>query len=100
MNRNDDIGLELLAEALRSLREGLSGLPPTDGGLDEAAAEVDLHLALAEFPQEMCEGAQAVAEWDRPHLTCLRACVMKPEHQKWMPEIVSRLQQVASSIDP
>ncbi len=57
----------------------------------DAAAEQDLHLALASFPRAMCETAAVVEEWDAEQLTCLRACAMKPEHCEWMPEIVKRL---------
>jgi hypothetical protein len=27
---------------------------------------------------------------------CLRACVMKPEHREWMPEILKRLSLAAA----
>jgi glutamate/tyrosine decarboxylase-like PLP-dependent enzyme len=57
-----------------------------------AAAKHDLHLALATFPRVMVERSDAVREWDTNEITCLRACVMKPEHREWMPEIVKRLQ--------
>ncbi len=58
----------------------------------EAAARRDLHLALATFPRAMVEATGAIAEWDTNDVVCLRACVMKPEHREWMPEIVKRLQ--------
>ncbi len=57
----------------------------------EAAAKHDLHLALATFPRRMVEAAGAVEVWDEAHVTCLRACVMKPEHKQWLPEILRRL---------
>ena len=57
----------------------------------EKAAKVDLHLALARAPRHMCESAHPVDEWDAKELTCLRACVMKPEHLEWMPQILDRL---------
>ena len=63
--------------------------------LFEAAARHDLHLALASFPRAMVEPAGAVATWDAESVTCLRACVMKPEHREWMPEIVDRLNLAA-----
>lgn len=63
----------------------------------DTAAEQDLHLALAQFPREMCAGAEAIEEWDRPDLTCLRACVMKPEHRDWMDEILTRLEIASAS---
>ncbi len=58
----------------------------------EAAARRDLHLALATFPRAMVEATGAITEWDTNDVVCLRACVMKPEHREWMPEIVKRLQ--------
>ena len=57
----------------------------------EAAAAKDLHLALSTFPRVMLESAEPVRTWDADQITCLRACVMKPEHHEWMPEILKRL---------
>jgi glutamate/tyrosine decarboxylase-like PLP-dependent enzyme len=57
----------------------------------DAAARRDLHLALASFPRPLVEPSGAVASWDAESVTCLRACVMKPEHRGWMPEILTRL---------
>jgi glutamate/tyrosine decarboxylase-like PLP-dependent enzyme len=56
----------------------------------EAAAQHDLHFALASFPKIMLESCAPVSKWDADEITCLRACVMKPEHREWMPEILSR----------
>ncbi len=63
----------------------------------DAAAKRDLHLALASFPRVMLEPSAPVAAWDADEIVCLRACVMKPEHREWMPEIVSRLAAAASA---
>lgn len=57
----------------------------------DAAARHDLHLALASMPRTICEPAKAIEHWTEDSLVCLRACVMKPEHKAWMPEILSRL---------
>ena len=57
----------------------------------DAAAKHDLHLALAGFPRTMAERAGAIDEWDADHVTCLRACVMKPDHGEWMTDIIRRL---------
>jgi hypothetical protein len=49
----------------------------------EAAAELDLHLALTRL-----DPAMVAHHW--PHLggqgdvTCLRCCLMKPEHLEWL----------------
>jgi glutamate/tyrosine decarboxylase-like PLP-dependent enzyme len=64
----------------------------------DAAAERDLHLALATFPRGMLAAAAPVRDWDRDDVTCLRACVMKPAHREWMTEIVKRLDAAARSV--
>ena len=53
----------------------------------EAAAERDLHLALAAVPAGIVGGEAPV--------TCLRACVMKPDHQAWLETILARLDAAA-----
>ncbi|TAH38231.1 MAG: aminotransferase class V-fold PLP-dependent enzyme [Planctomycetota bacterium] len=57
----------------------------------DAAAQRDLHLALSAFPRAMLEAAAPVRDWDAGEITCLRACVMKPEQREWLPEILRRL---------
>lgn len=66
--------------------------------LFDAAAHEDLHLALATFPRTMLEAAAPVGRWDADEIVCLRACVMKPDHLGWMPEILRRLQAAASAV--
>ena len=63
----------------------------------DAAARNDLHLALATFPRAMAESVAPVQRWDSDQVTCLRACVMKPEHRDWIPEVVSRLRAAVLS---
>jgi len=63
-----------------------------------AAAARDLHLALASTPRALVEPCGAIAEWDDESVVCLRACVMKPAHRDWMPEILSRLDLAAGDI--
>jgi tyrosine decarboxylase / aspartate 1-decarboxylase len=64
----------------------------------DASAKNDLHLALARFPRGIVEPSGAVQSWDDDHVVCLRACVMKPEHREWMPEILKRLRAAASTV--
>lgn len=66
--------------------------------LFDAAAQLDLHLALAAFPRAMAEAAAPVERWDADAITCLRACAMKPEHRDWLPEILKRLDAAAQRI--
>ena len=63
----------------------------------DAAAERDLHLAIATFPRSMVEPSAPVREWDADEIACLRACVMKPEHREWMAEILHRLDAAAKA---
>jgi glutamate/tyrosine decarboxylase-like PLP-dependent enzyme len=65
--------------------------------LFDAAARLDLHLALATFPRSMAEACRAVSLWDEDEIVCLRACAMKPEHREWIPEILRRLGQAADA---
>jgi hypothetical protein len=64
----------------------------------DAAAKNNLHLALASFPRKMLEASQPVQNWDADAITCLRACVMKPEHKTWLPEIIVRLSIAIASV--
>ena len=64
----------------------------------ERAASHDLHLAVASFPTAMCIEANPVQHWDSEYLRCLRACVMKPEHRQWMPQILERLNAAAEGV--
>jgi glutamate/tyrosine decarboxylase-like PLP-dependent enzyme len=62
-----------------------------------AAAQRGLHLALATFPRPMLERVDFIRDWDEDEITCLRACVMKPEHRQWLSEIVSGLKAAVES---
>ena len=51
------------------------------------AAELGLHLALANLPAEFFKNKLPDMNWDQDTISCLRSCLMKPEHQEWLPEI-------------
>jgi len=57
----------------------------------DAAATHLIHLALVTLPRSQVEQLQGIHNWTSETVTCLRACVIKPEHQKWMPAIVGAL---------
>ncbi len=63
----------------------------------ECAAADDLHLAVATFPRALVHPTGAIGTWDADAVACLRACVMKPEHRAWLPEILMRLDRAASA---
>ena len=47
----------------------------------------------------LCEESGAVQKWDQETLTCLRACVMKPEHRDWVGQILQRIDLVAEQLE-
>ena len=71
----------------------------------EKAASQNLHLALAQLPIEFFKdnleyqnkyqdknknknnNNNLNMEWDEEYITCLRSCLMKPEHLEWLDEI-------------
>lgn len=57
----------------------------------DAAAERDLHLALLQLPRALAEPWWPALEWDTGMVTVLRCCLMKPEHEQWMPQITGLL---------
>ena len=64
--------------------------------LFDAAADEDLHLALFELPTEMLRDYWPEVSFDTASVTCLRSCLMKPEHLDWVSEITSILERIAS----
>jgi len=53
----------------------------------EAAAERNLHLAVAELPILFWEGNLGAMGRDRDTIACLRSVLMKPEHFDWVERI-------------
>lgn len=50
----------------------------------QAAARENLHLATARLPVALFQRAFPALEADQPEVTCLRSCLMKPEHLEWL----------------
>jgi len=55
--------------------------------LFEEAAAHDLHLALFSYPIRLIDAIPDTVEIDDNNLTCLRSCLMKPEHLDWVDRI-------------
>jgi glutamate/tyrosine decarboxylase-like PLP-dependent enzyme len=62
----------------------------------DRAAEQDLHLALIELPTALVRNYWPELAGDNETITCLRSCLMKPEHIDWIDEIVSILESAAT----
>lgn len=65
--------------------------------LFDAAAREDLHLALIDLPGQMLRDYWPDVSFDVPSVTCLRSCLMKPEHLDWVGEITTILERIASN---
>jgi len=61
---------------------------------DQAARE-HLHLALIELPAALLKTHWPQVGFDRDSVTCLRSCLMKPEHDEWADTIWSILDKLA-----
>jgi glutamate/tyrosine decarboxylase-like PLP-dependent enzyme len=64
--------------------------------LFDAAADEGLHLALIDLPVALLGDYWPEVLFDTPTVTCLRSCLMKPEHLDWMGEITLILERIAS----
>jgi tyrosine decarboxylase / aspartate 1-decarboxylase len=53
----------------------------------EKSALLELHLAKANLPRTMLAPHWPALNWDQNNLTCLRSCLMKPEHLDWVDQI-------------
>lgn len=60
---------------------------------DKAAAR-HLHLALIELPVSLVKTYWPEVEDNRSTVTCLRSCLMKPEHLDWLADIVNLLDEL------
>jgi tyrosine decarboxylase / aspartate 1-decarboxylase len=64
----------------------------------DAAAERDLHLAKANLPKSIFARHWPDLQWDQDHITCLRSCLMKPEHLEWMDPIWKTLDSAITAV--
>ncbi len=60
----------------------------------DSAAEKNLHLALATLPRELIAGSWPDLTWDQETVTCLRSCLMKPDHLAYIDQIWDILSSV------
>ena len=60
-----------------------------------AAAEENLHLATFKYPAALLKEKWDDVDLDQQHVTCLRSCLMKPEHLDWVERIWEILDRVA-----
>jgi glutamate/tyrosine decarboxylase-like PLP-dependent enzyme len=65
----------------------LSRISKLSSELFQQAAGKGIHLALINYPSRLLPGNWAKIDKDQDHVTCLRSCLMKPEHLEIIDEI-------------
>jgi tyrosine decarboxylase/aspartate 1-decarboxylase len=63
----------------------------------DAAAQQDLHLALAHLPTKFFPACTWADQSQHANITCLRSVLMKPEHLDWLELIWDRLSAAITS---
>jgi len=53
----------------------------------KAAAKENLHLATFKYPSSLLQEKWTDVDLDQEYVTCLRSCLMKPEHIDWVERI-------------
>src|SRR3989441_2384677 len=77
--------LDILIFALRA--ESVSQASALSRKIFEAAAQRELHFAVADLPVKFFENSNKPWKRDRESVTCLRSVLMKPEHLDWVDRI-------------
>lgn len=78
--------------------ESASAISRLSREMFEAAAAENLHLAVVSFPASLLRAWWTDIDWDQETVTCLRSCLMKPEHLDWLDRIWQVLDGVASKV--
>jgi glutamate/tyrosine decarboxylase-like PLP-dependent enzyme len=64
----------------------------------EAAARRNLHLATFKYPSRLLNNTWKEVQFDSDQVTCLRSCLMKPEHRDWLDQIWEILDQATKEV--
>jgi len=65
----------------------------------ELAARQNLHLAVFSYPSRLLKEVWENVEFDEEQVTCLRSCLMKPEHLQWMEKIWSIMEKILAETE-
>jgi tyrosine decarboxylase / aspartate 1-decarboxylase len=65
--------------------------------LFDTAAEENLHLAVAGLPAGLFRDAWPI-EWDTETVSCMRSCMMKPDHADWIDRIWAILDRATDRV--
>ena len=64
----------------------------------DLAAEKNLHLALFTIPTKSLDDSWGDISFDSDSITCMRSCLMKPEHEEWMDRIWALIDKITDEI--
>ncbi|MEJ2739468.1 MAG: aminotransferase class I/II-fold pyridoxal phosphate-dependent enzyme [Dehalococcoidia bacterium] len=78
--------------------ERVSDVSRLSKGIFEAAARRNLHLAIFNYPAKLLKNVWSDVAFDREQVTCLRSCLMKPEHRDWLERIWQILDEAADEV--
>jgi tyrosine decarboxylase/aspartate 1-decarboxylase len=78
-----EIDIVIWAENKKTIR----AINRTSKRIFERAASQNLHLALLNYPVRLLPEHWNEIEKDDEYVTCLRSCLMKPEHEDWVDNI-------------
>jgi tyrosine decarboxylase / aspartate 1-decarboxylase len=81
--------LDIVTWAPRSFQA--SHISELSQSLFETTAKYNLHLATFKYPARLLKDAWKETKFDNEYVTCLRSCLMKPEHLDWIDRIWSIL---------
>jgi tyrosine decarboxylase / aspartate 1-decarboxylase len=62
----------------------------------EAAARHNLHLATFKYPVRLLRDKWKDVRFESEYVTCLRSCLMKPEHLDWLDRLWAILEQATA----
>jgi tyrosine decarboxylase/aspartate 1-decarboxylase len=65
----------------------------------DLAAENNLHLATFSYPVRLLKQTWKDVEFDSEQVTCLRSCLMKPEHLDWIDRIWDILDRTVNNLN-
>jgi len=68
-------------------KQSISEINRVSKEIFEKAAARNLHLALLNYPVRLLPRAWSAIQKNEEDVTCLRSCLMKPEHEAWIDRI-------------
>jgi glutamate/tyrosine decarboxylase-like PLP-dependent enzyme len=78
--------------------ERASDISRLSQGIFDAAARRNLHLAIFNYPAKLLKNVWSDVDLDSEQVTCLRSCLMKPEHKDWLERIWQVLDEAADEV--